>query len=181
MKGRRRRSSAAAVRIQSECALTLINAGSRRNLTGALIRTVRPKYAAARSTNYSGCIQFNRTNVTRKWGVSDPLRTGRGAKKGAAKWGSLTPHLPPTVVATYASAATGRQKAPPLPFVEVPYCQRPASSLGLVVAFGRVAASSVLSAQPRGTVLPSFGSPTLFPFSEQERRRQRRGDMATID
>jgi hypothetical protein len=31
--------------IQSECALTLMNAGSRRNLTDALIRTVRGKHA----------------------------------------------------------------------------------------------------------------------------------------
>jgi hypothetical protein len=30
--------------------------------------------------------------VTCGWGVSDPLGAGRGAKNGAAKWGSLTPH-----------------------------------------------------------------------------------------
>jgi hypothetical protein len=30
--------------------------------------------------------------VTCMWGVSDPLRAGHRAKKGAAKWGSLTPH-----------------------------------------------------------------------------------------
>lgn len=33
--------------------------------------------------------------ATRMWGVSDPLRAGRGATKGAAKWGSLTPHWTP--------------------------------------------------------------------------------------
>jgi hypothetical protein len=47
----------------------------------------------------------SRTNEICKWGVSDPLRAGPGAKKGAAQWGSLTPHLPPTAVATAASAA----------------------------------------------------------------------------
>lgn len=51
------------------------------------------------------CMQFDRTNETRKWGVSDPLGAGLGAKKGAAKWGSLTPHSPPTAVATAAVAA----------------------------------------------------------------------------
>jgi hypothetical protein len=37
-----------------------------------------------------------RTNVTCIWGVNDPFQLDHGAKKGAAKWGSLTPRLPPT-------------------------------------------------------------------------------------
>ena len=40
-------------------------------------------------------------------GVSDPLRAARGAKKGAAKWGSLTPRL------SLCSAATAAQTAIP--------------------------------------------------------------------
>jgi hypothetical protein len=39
----------------------------------------------------TGIAPSRRTIVTCMWGVSDPLRAGRGAKKGAAKWGSLTP------------------------------------------------------------------------------------------
>jgi len=112
-RSRRQRSTTAAGVIQSECALTLMNAGSRRNLTGALIRTVRLQYAAARSTNDSDCMQFDRTNETRKWGVSDPLQTGRGAKKGAAKWGSLTPQTPSFAVATRARLGTGGSKRRP--------------------------------------------------------------------
>jgi len=38
-------------------------------------------------------------------GVSDPLRARRGAKKGAAKWGSLTPHWAPCSAATTARTA----------------------------------------------------------------------------
>ena len=79
--------------IQSECALNLQNAGSRRNLTGALIGRVRLKCAAVRQTNEGDYMQFDRTNETRTWGVSDLLRTGRGAKKGAPNPGSLTPHV----------------------------------------------------------------------------------------
>ncbi len=49
--------------------------------------------------------QFRRTTATCNRGVSDPLRTGRGAKKGAAKWGSLTPRLPRRSTATAARRA----------------------------------------------------------------------------
>jgi hypothetical protein len=99
--------------IQSECALTLENAGSRRNLTDALIRTERLTTRGAALDNECGRVQFDRTNETRKWGVSDPLGTGLGAKKGAAKWGSLTPHLPPCVVASPHRQEHGRHRAPP--------------------------------------------------------------------
>jgi hypothetical protein len=40
----------------------------------------------------AGIAPSRRMIVTCIWGVSDPMRAGRGAKKGAAKWGSLTPH-----------------------------------------------------------------------------------------
>jgi len=86
--------------------LNLMNACSRRNLTRALIGPVRLKTRGGASTNDTDCIQFDRTNETRKWGVSDRLWTGLEAKKGAAKWGSLTPRLPPAAVAAAAVAAT---------------------------------------------------------------------------
>jgi hypothetical protein len=35
-----------------------------------------------------------RRTETRVWGVSDPLGAAPGAKSGAGKWGSLTPHWP---------------------------------------------------------------------------------------
>jgi hypothetical protein len=38
-----------------------------------------------------GMALARRTIATCMRDVSDPLRAGRGAKKGAAKWGSLTP------------------------------------------------------------------------------------------
>ncbi len=48
----------------------------------------------------------HRTIVTCKWGVSDPRRARRGAKKGAAKCGSLTPW-------SLCSAATAAPTATP--------------------------------------------------------------------
>ena len=56
---------------------------------------------------------FCRMTATCIWGVSDPLGTGLGAKKGAAKWGSLTPHLPPCGVARLCEFEHGRHTAPP--------------------------------------------------------------------
>ncbi len=56
-------------------------------------------------------------------GVSDPVRAAPGAKSGAAKRGSLTPHVPPKAVATDAPVETGRHKRRPLTVVEVAHCQ----------------------------------------------------------
>jgi hypothetical protein len=57
------------------------------------MRTMCPK---ARDTGaaFGGVTSIARSRqmmVTCMWGVSDPLRARRGAKKGAAKWGSLAP------------------------------------------------------------------------------------------
>jgi hypothetical protein len=46
-------------------------------------------------------------------GVSDPRRAGRGAKKGAANWGSLTPRLSLCSVATAVPTRDRRHRAPP--------------------------------------------------------------------
>lgn len=46
--------------------------------------------ATPRRTTGDG-LQFDRTNETLKWCVSDLRRARRGAKNGAAKQGSLTP------------------------------------------------------------------------------------------
>jgi hypothetical protein len=54
------------------------------------VRTALDTGAAFRGV--TGIAPSRRMIVTCMWGVSDPLRAGRGAKKGAAKWGSLTPH-----------------------------------------------------------------------------------------
>jgi hypothetical protein len=51
--------------------------------------------------------RFGRTNVKCIGGVSDPWRAGRGAKKGAANWGSLTPRLSLCSAATTVPTETG--------------------------------------------------------------------------
>jgi hypothetical protein len=82
--------------IRCECAFTCMNAVSRKNLTDAYtesannVRTALD--AAAAFGGVAGIAPSCRMIATCMWGVSDPLRAGRGAKKGAAKWGSLTPH-----------------------------------------------------------------------------------------
>jgi hypothetical protein len=53
----------------------------------------------------TGIAPSRRMIVTCMWGVSDPLRAGRGAKKGAAKMASLTPRLPWRSTATVARRA----------------------------------------------------------------------------
>jgi hypothetical protein len=81
--------------IRRKCAFTYMNAVSRKNLTDARavnandVRTALNTGAALRGV--TGIAPSRRMIVTCMWGVSDPLRAGRGAKKGAAKWGSLTP------------------------------------------------------------------------------------------
>ena len=53
----------------------------------------------------AGIALSRRMIVTCMWGVSDPVRAARRAKKGAAKWGSLTPHWAPCSAATAARTA----------------------------------------------------------------------------
>jgi hypothetical protein len=106
---------AAAVRIQSECALTYMNASSGQNLSAVRTAQVNAGAHAVESCGAldrcQGQVRSLRTNVTCVWGVSDPLQLGCGAKKGAWQAGSLTPHLPPTVVMTAPSGNTrGRER-----------------------------------------------------------------------
>jgi hypothetical protein len=81
--------------IQRKCAFTYMNATSRRNLSGALTAEMNrarngPRKGGALDS-VTGIALSRRMIVTCMWGVSDPLRAARGAKKGAARWGSLTP------------------------------------------------------------------------------------------
>jgi hypothetical protein len=96
--------------IRCECAFTCMNAVSRKNLTDAQtesannVRTALD--AGAAFGGVAGIAPSCRMIATCIWGVSDPLRVGRGAKTGAAKWGSLTPHWPLRSAVTAARSAT---------------------------------------------------------------------------
>ena len=119
-KGRRRRSTAAAVRIQSECALTYMNASSGQNLSA--VRTAhdergcaRRSKRAAHSTGVTKMVRLRRTNVTCIWGVSDPLT---GCKRGTYDLGLAegVAHAPDaSLTAAYncADCDTGGKTAPP--------------------------------------------------------------------
>jgi hypothetical protein len=69
-----------------------MNAVSRKNLTDALAVDANDVDTASDTGNALAddhdTARFCRTNATCTWGVSDPLRAGRGAKKGAANRGS---------------------------------------------------------------------------------------------
>ena len=97
--------------IRWKCAFTYINAVSRKNLThGRAVNANPMRTALDTGAAYGGVTDIapsRRMIVTCNWGVSDSLRAGRGAKKGAAKWGSLTPQLPPTVALTPSRTETG--------------------------------------------------------------------------
>ena len=142
-------------------ALPYKNAVSRRNLTSVVTACGTSRFGsrqcAARSTNDGDRMQFDRTNETRKWGGSDPLGAVLGAKTGAAKWGSLTPHLPPCIVAAALWLRHERHGA----LVEVADCQ--GRSL-LRTSRHHVGQSSGFEYRLRptgGTLLPHVRSPSV--------------------
>jgi hypothetical protein len=105
--------------IQCVCAFTYMNASSRRNLSDAPTTEMNgarngPDKGSALG-GVTGMARSRRMVVTCMWGVSDPLRAARGAKKGAAKWGSLTPPLSLRSAATAARTRYRRHRAPPAP------------------------------------------------------------------
>jgi hypothetical protein len=159
--------------IQCECAFTYMNARCRQNLSDAA--TAGMNRARSRRRKGGGLDSViamalsRRTIVTCMWGVSDPLRAGRGAKKGAAKWGSLTPPLSLCSAATAGGLRYRRHRAPP---GRAPKSQTGKNMNARFLAQGEHVASSVrrLLGRATGTVLPSFGSPTLFPLRRSRRR-----------
>jgi hypothetical protein len=165
--------------IQCECAFTYMNARSRQNLsdaaTAAMNRARSGRRKGGALDNGIGMALSRRTTVTCMGGVSDPLRAGRGAKKGAARWGSLTPRLSLCSAATAAPAGDRRHS-------EATNWQEDRASI-IVQRTMRAVYSTTVRESARGTVLPSFGSPTLFPFScpgpgNQGGRRRQCGNPA---
>jgi hypothetical protein len=75
------------------------------------VRTALDTRAALRGV--TSIAPSRRMIVTGMWGVSDPLRARRGAKKGAAEWGSLTPRCRLCSAATAAPTPDRRHKTPP--------------------------------------------------------------------
>jgi hypothetical protein len=165
--------------IRCECAFTCMNAVSRKNLTDVHtesannVRTALD--AGAAFGGVAGIAPSCRMIATCMWGVSDPLRAGRGAKKGAAKWGSLTPRWRSARLRHRRRLETGGTE------------RRPAAD-GKPRTAKKIERSSFCSGQcdpctprtvrvfSRGTVLPSFGSPTLFPSELSSEAANREGE-----
>jgi hypothetical protein len=150
-------------RIQSECALNLQNAVSGQILTAVEIGTVRLNRTALPSAHDTGDALFRRTSETCKRGVSDPLWTGRGAKKGAAKWGSLTPHLPHCTIATATQAATRPAQSAAL---DVRRSARPPTTLALAGVRSTATSKRPLRTRPafsQGNGAPEFPFPHPVP------------------
>jgi len=103
--------------MEIRCAFTYMNAVFRKNLTEALAINANDEDTALGTggafDGVTGIALSRRTIVTCTWGVSDPRRAGPGAKKGAAKWGSLTPHCRFARLRQRRRLRHRRQRAPP--------------------------------------------------------------------
>jgi hypothetical protein len=152
------------VEIRCGCAFTYMNAVFRKNLTEALAINANDEDTVLGTGGafygVTGIALSRRTIVTWTSGVSDPLRAGRGAKKGAAKWGSLTPHCRSARLRQRRRLRHRRHRAPP---VVVPRTGR----LARTVRISAIGAMTLVTVQRDGfsvggTVLPSFGSHHLF-------------------
>jgi hypothetical protein len=103
--------------IRQKCAFTYMNATSRRNLSGALTAEMnRARNGPGKGgalDSVTGIALSRRMIVTCMWGVSDPLRAARGAKKGAARWGSLTPPRRPARLRQRRGLRNRRHRTPP--------------------------------------------------------------------
>jgi hypothetical protein len=162
--------------IQCECAFTHMNARSRQNLSDAATAQMNRERGGRRKggalDSVIGIALSRRTIMTCMWGVSDPRRVGRGAKMGAAKWGSLTPGLSLCAAVTAARTATPAAQSAAGTWCQVADWQEHRGSYFLEK--GKHAAHAESERRiGRGTVLPSFGSPTLFSASHVHRRATR--------
>jgi hypothetical protein len=103
--------------IRRQCAFTYMNAVSRKNLTDgrAQLRrtTCAPRSAQRRIRRCHRHRAVSPDDSAMHAGRERPLRAGRRAKKGAAKWGSLTPQWPLRSAATAAPTQDRRHRAPP--------------------------------------------------------------------
>jgi hypothetical protein len=122
-------------------------------------------------------IASRRMIVTCMWGVSDPRRAGRGAKKGTAKWGVA--HAPLAALLGCDSGADSRPAAQ-----SAAGCRREAAdwqedraSVIVQRALRRLVSANSPGVS-RGTVLPSFGSPTVFPSEVSTQPATRVGETA---
>ena len=100
------------VAIRRKCAFTYMNAVSRKNLTHA--RTVHANdVRTALDTGgalggVAGIAPSRRMIVTCMWGVSDPLRAGRGAKEGGSPMAVAHAPLAALLAPTAPPAANGK-------------------------------------------------------------------------
>ena len=103
--------------IRCRCAFTYMNAVFRKNLTETLAGDANDEGTVLDTggafSGVTGIAPSRRMIATCMWGVSDPLRAGRGAKKAAAKWGSLTPRMHVAFVRQNRALSLPSSSAPP--------------------------------------------------------------------
>jgi hypothetical protein len=103
--------------IRRKCAFTYMNAFSGKNLTDARavdandVRTALDAGAGIRRCHRHRAVSPDGRDM--HVGRERPPEAGHGAKKGAAKWGSLTPYWPLCSAATAASTRDRRLRTPP--------------------------------------------------------------------
>jgi hypothetical protein len=178
-KGRRRESKPPQFRIQSECALTYMNAVIRKNLTDALAVGANDVDTAFDTSGAFGDgrdrARFCRTIATCIWGVSDPLPGGPGAGSGGWQRGSLTPQTRPSLLRTSAATETRAAKSAAR-FNAVKWLTRKdieKSSRRAASCFCRRIRARA-AREGGGTLLPRLRSPLFFfAFADSDRVQRR--------
>jgi len=135
---------------------------------------VRTPSTRAAFAGVTGIAPSRRMIVTCMWGVSDPPRARRGAKKGAAKWGSLTPHGRSARLRQRRRLRHRRHRAPP---VVVPRIRRLARTwtvrISAIGAMTLVPSSAMVS--PSGERCSRVSVPTTCSPSKHPERATRDG------
>jgi hypothetical protein len=164
---------AAAVRIQSECALTYMNASSGQNLSAVRTAQVNAGAHAVESCGAldrcQGQVRSLRTNVTCVWGRERPAPTRLWGEEGGMAGRVAHAPLAANGGDDRAVGQHPRQRAPLVGSGEVADVNDLRGRRRLVAGFSRAEASSANCVQQGGTVLPSFRSPTLFPIVSRKR------------
>ena len=154
-------------RIQSECALTNMNAVSGENLTS---RVLTDDVVAGASQDTGGALRsvtdrarFCRTTRTCIWGVSDSRKPGPEPGSGGGRRGSLTPQMPPSPLLTAAPAAARAAKsAAPLTVVKLLIAHNIPTSPGDAVRFAVRRVDHRTAHKQGGTTAPESVVPPLF-------------------
>jgi hypothetical protein len=151
--------------IRCECAFIYMNAVSGRNLSGRLpsVRPTRMRRPTSTAASRRSAALQDGTGMD--LGRERPPRDRAWGEDGGSEVGVA--HAPDTWLTAVVSRADGNPggtKRRPIPGSEVAQCEGHDRRGVARIAFGGPYCESVDAGRCGGTVLPNFGSPTLFPL-----------------